>query len=71
MITKFCYDCRHHQWSRPGESIGNDECLKTMARDPVSGARHYQTCQKTRQPICGECGPKGRLWEPKEREDAA
>jgi len=68
-ITKFCKDCRHYQLSRPGEPIGNGECLKTMVRDPVDGLRHYQTCRIIRLPG-RRCGPKGRLWEPKEKDAA-
>ena len=66
--TKPCVDCRHHikgkiyAWGYPhGKSL----CKALPEPNLVPGEMNYQWCLIARKKY-GECGPDGRLWEPKE-----
>jgi hypothetical protein len=81
--TVLCKDCKHsftpwHAWLQPSKYALH--CRKTLVAthtniDPVIGEvevkSHYQTCQTNRLRSFKDetCGPDGRNWEPKRRQD--
>ncbi|HOX90795.1 MAG TPA: hypothetical protein PLN55_14360 [Burkholderiaceae bacterium] len=66
---RFCVDCRHYFKVNlplpPGHSYDRCAKLKRVTYYPVEGRIvRYNTCQDSRD-HGGECGPEGRLFEPK------
>jgi hypothetical protein len=62
--TRICRECKHASNYLPNAGyICSHPELQVI--DVVTGYTQYINCYAARLPVDGQCGQKGKLWEPK------
>jgi len=62
-MLRTCVTCRHCNRCSATEYL----CVAERVGRVTGTVYHVKNCTACRQDICDECGPEGKLWEPKEK----